>query len=74
MISGAFAVYSDPDILAGAPVFIGTNVPVQILLDYLEGGHPLDDFLADFPSVSRTQSIAVLELAKEMLLTRLTAD
>jgi len=74
MISGALAMYCDPEIMAGVPVFVGTSVPVQLLLDYLEGGHPLDDFLADFPSVSRAQSIAVLELAKEMLLSRLTPD
>jgi len=48
-------------------VFRGTRVPIQTLLDYLEGGQRLDDFLADFPTVSRDQAIAVLELAHEAL-------
>jgi uncharacterized protein (DUF433 family) len=59
--------------MGGTPVFIGTRVPVQTLLDYLEGGDPLNEFLEDFPSVSREQVVAVLELAKEMLLARATA-
>lgn len=66
-------IHSDPDIMGGTPVFVGTRVPVQTLLDYLEAGDPLDEFLDDFPSVSREQTIAVLELAKEMLLARATA-
>ena len=57
-----------PDRLSGAAVFAGTRVPVQALIDYLEGGHPLDEFLDDFPSVSREQAIAALELAREALL------
>lgn len=61
-------IHSDPDILGGTPVFVGTRVPVKTLLDYLEGGDPLDEFLDDFPSVSRAQAVAVLELAREMLL------
>jgi uncharacterized protein (DUF433 family) len=56
--------------MGGTPVFVGTRVPVQTLLDYLEAGDPLDEFLEDFPSVSRDQVVAVLELAKEMLLAR----
>jgi uncharacterized protein (DUF433 family) len=66
-------IHSDPEIMGGTPVFVGTRVPVQTLLDYLEAGDPLDEFLEDFPSVSREQAVAVLELAKEMLLARATA-
>jgi len=61
-------VHSDPDILSGTPVFVGTRVPFQALLDYLEAGDPLDEFLDDFPSVSREQAVAALEQAKEALL------
>lgn len=66
-------IRSDPEILGGTPVFVGTRVPVQTLLDYLEAGDPLDEFLEDFPSVTRDQAVAVLELAKEMLLARASA-
>lgn len=66
-------LHSDPAIMGGTPVFLGTRVPVQTLLDYLEAGDPLDEFLDNFPSVSREQTIAVLELAKEMLLARAIA-
>jgi uncharacterized protein (DUF433 family) len=62
------AVHSDPEIMGGTPVFVGTRVPLQTLLDYLEGGQPLSDFLDDFPTVSREQAIAALEQAKEALL------
>ena len=55
------------DVLGGIPVFAGTRVPVQTLIDYL-GGHRLDDFLDDFPTVSRAQAIAVLESLKQTLL------
>jgi uncharacterized protein (DUF433 family) len=61
-------IHSDPEILGGTPVFVGTRVPAQALIDYLEGGHPLDEFLDDFPSVSRQQAIAALEVAREALL------
>ena len=61
-------IHSDPEILGGTPVFVGTRVPAQALIDYLEGGHPLDEFLDDFPSVSREQAIAALELARDALL------
>ena len=67
-------IHSDPEIMGGTPVFVGTRVPVQTLLDYLEAGDPLDEFLDNFPSVSRAQAIAVLELAKEMLLARASAE
>jgi len=56
-----------PDILAGTPVFRGTRVPVRSLLEYLEAGQRLDDFLADFPTVSRAQAIGVLELATTLV-------
>jgi uncharacterized protein (DUF433 family) len=58
-----------PDRLGGTPVFSGTRVPVQSLIDYLEAGHPLDQFLDEFPSVTRDHAIAVLELAKRALIT-----
>lgn len=67
MRSTSRVVHSDPDILGGTPVFVGTRVPVKTFLDYLEGGDSLDEFLDHFPSVSREQAIAALELAKEML-------
>ena len=50
--------------LSGTPVFAGTRVPVKALFDYLEGGDPLDEFLDDFPNVTREHAIAVLELAR----------
>lgn len=61
-------VHSDPDILGGTPVFIGTRVPVQTLIDYLEGGQTIMEFLDDFPTVSQEQAVAALERAKETLL------
>ena len=61
-------IHSDPDILSGTPVFIGTRVPVQTLLDYLEAGDPLDEFLEDFPTVSRELAINALEQAKDLLI------
>jgi len=60
-------VHSDPEILGGTPVFTGTRVPIKTLLDYLEAGDSLEVFLDHFPSVSRGQAVAALELAKEML-------
>lgn len=68
MTSGSKIVHSDLDILGGTPVFVGTRVPVKTMLDYLEAGDSLDEFLDHFPSVSREQAIAALELAKEMLI------
>jgi uncharacterized protein (DUF433 family) len=53
------------DVMSGAVVFAGTRVPVQTLLDYIEEGDTLDDFLEDFPTVTRDHAIAVLELAKQ---------
>ena len=63
----ARVVHSDPEILSGTPVFVGTRVPLRNLIDYLEGGQSLDEFLDDFPSVSREQAIAALEVAHEAL-------
>lgn len=63
-------VHSDPDILGGTPVFVGTRVPVRNLIDYLEGGHTLQEFLDAFPSVSRNQAVEALELAREALISR----
>lgn len=61
-------VHSDPEIVSGTPVFVGTRVPVQALLDYLEGGETIEEFLDDFPSVSREQAVAFLEAAGKALL------
>lgn len=58
-------VHSDPEIMSGTPVFVGTRVPVYNLFDYLEAGDSLEKFLTSFPSVKREQAIAALELAKE---------
>jgi uncharacterized protein (DUF433 family) len=63
----ARVVHSDPEIMGGTPVFAGTRVPFQTLLDYLESGDPLSEFLADFPTVSREQAVAALEQAKDAL-------
>ena len=64
---GHEAIHSDPEIQGGVPVFIGTRVPVNNLFDYLEAGDSLDDFLKSFPSVTRDQAVAALELAREAL-------
>lgn len=61
-------IISNTGILSGTPVFQGTRVPVQTLLDYLEAGDSIETFLDDFPTVSREQAVAVLEVAKEKLL------
>lgn len=60
-------IRTDPETLGGTPVFAGTRVPVRALIDYLEGGDSLDDFLSDFPSVSREMAVAALEEAAEAL-------
>jgi uncharacterized protein (DUF433 family) len=62
-------ITASADRLGGTPVFAGTRVPVQSLIDYLEAGHPLDQFLTEFPDVSREHAVAVLELAKRALVT-----
>ncbi len=66
-------ITTSPARLNGTPVFGGTRVPVQSLMDYLEAGDSLDEFLADFPSVTREHAIAVLELAKSALLDKAVA-
>jgi uncharacterized protein (DUF433 family) len=63
-------IMQDPEILSGQPVFRGTRVPFQALLDYLEGGDTLDEFLEQYPGVSREQAIAALEEAKALVLAR----
>lgn len=60
-------IVRDKEILGGTPVFRGTRVPVQTLLEYLEGGQTLDEFLDDFPTVTRKAAVAALELAKSLL-------
>jgi uncharacterized protein (DUF433 family) len=61
-------VHSDPETMGGTPVFVGTRVPLQNLIDYLEGGESIEDFLDGFPSVKREQVIAVIEAAKMKML------
>jgi len=60
-------IHSNPAILGGTPVFVGTRVPLRNLVDYLEAGHGLDYFLEQFPTVSREQAVAALESAHEVL-------
>jgi uncharacterized protein (DUF433 family) len=59
-------VHSDPEILGGVPVFVGTRVPLRALFDYLEHGHPLGEFLDDFPTVTKEQAAGVLEHVKRL--------
>jgi uncharacterized protein (DUF433 family) len=61
----------DRDVLGGTPVFRGTRVPFQALLDYLEGGQTLNDFLNDFPTVTREAAVCALERAKSLLVSQL---
>jgi len=61
-------IHSDPEIMGGTPVFVSTRVPLQNLIDYLEGGESVEDFLDAFPSVSREQVIAVIEAGKLKML------
>jgi uncharacterized protein (DUF433 family) len=65
-------VSQSPDVMSGAPVFTGTRVPVQTLLEYLEGGESIDDFLAGFPSVTRAQVVAFLEEGKALLVAKVS--
>ena len=69
MKAQAPVVHSDPEILGGTPVFVGTRVPLKTLFDYLEGGETLEEFLHQFPSVKREQAVAALELARDALVT-----
>ncbi len=64
----ATVVHSDPEIMGGTPVFVGTRVPVQTLIDYLKAGDPLDEFLDHFPTVAREQAVAAIELAGQSLI------
>jgi uncharacterized protein (DUF433 family) len=66
-------VHSDAEIVSGTPVFVGTRVPAQALLDYLSGGETIEEFLDDFPSVSREQTIGFLKEAGRALLARIAA-
>lgn len=68
--SSKSVIVRDPEVLSGQPVFRGTRVPFQALLDYLEGGDTLDEFLEQYPGVSREQAIAALEEAKALVLAR----
>ncbi len=63
------AITIDPETMNGTPVFTGTRVPVQTLFDYIEGGDDLNEFLYDYPSVSKETAINVLEMAKKSLTT-----
>ena len=64
----ARVVHSDPEIMSGTPVFVGTRVPLQSLIDYLEGGETIDEFLDQFPSVKREQVIGFLRQAADLLI------
>jgi uncharacterized protein (DUF433 family) len=66
-------VHSDPEIMGGTPVFVGTRVPVQSLFDYLEAGDSLEEFLEAFPTVEREQAIGALEIAREAVTAVATA-
>jgi uncharacterized protein (DUF433 family) len=69
MTTTTTVIHSDPGILGGTPVFVGTRVPAKTLFDYLEGGETLDEFLHQFPSVTREQAVAALEQAQAALVT-----
>jgi uncharacterized protein (DUF433 family) len=66
-------ISSDPEVQGGAVIFTGTRVPLKNLIDYLEAGDTLEEFLEDFPSVTRDQAVAALELAREALVTLVCA-
>ena len=68
MVARGEVIEARPEVLGGTTVFKGTRVPVRALMDYLEAGDRLDDFLADFPTVSREQAVQVLDLASRALL------
>jgi uncharacterized protein (DUF433 family) len=69
-VNASELITRDPDIMSGTPVFKGTRVPIKLLIDYLQDGSTLDEFLESFPSVDREQAIAVLELAKRYLVSQ----
>lgn len=66
-------VHSDPEIMGGTTVFVGTRVPFSTFIEYLEGGESIDEFLDDFPSVTKEQAIAALEVLRDALERRATA-
>jgi uncharacterized protein (DUF433 family) len=66
-------IHSDPEVMGGVPVFIGTRVPAQTLFDYLADGCSLDEFLDNFPTVSREQALKLIELASETVLEKTAA-
>ncbi len=68
------AINIDPETMGGTPVFTGTRVPIQTLFDYIEGGDDLNEFLDDYPSISREAAILVLEMAKKTLTTEKILD
>ena len=68
MVATNAVVHSNPGIMSGTPVFVGTRVPVDALFDYLVGGHDLAEFLDDFPSVSHEQAVEALEIARAAVL------
>ncbi|MEO8185640.1 MAG: DUF433 domain-containing protein [Deltaproteobacteria bacterium] len=68
MIMHNQVIHVDPEIMSGTPVFVGTRVPAQTLFDYLVGGETLDEFLHQFPSVTREQALAAMELARDTVL------
>ena len=72
MATTQLPIHSDPEIMGGTPVFVGTRVPAQILLDYLEGGDSIDEFLDSFPSVTREQAVVALELGNSLLVAKAT--
>jgi uncharacterized protein (DUF433 family) len=71
MVQAHSVIVKDPQVLGGEPVFRNTRVPFQALMDYLEGGQSLDEFLSDFPTVSRDVAVASLEEAKSLILAQL---
>lgn len=71
MQSSNNVIIRDPEILGGTPVFRGTRVPFQVLLDYLEGGQTLNEFLDDFPTVTREAAVHALEHAKSLVVSEL---
>lgn len=70
MPTNSAVIHSDPDILGGTPVFVGTRVPLRNLIDYLERNHSVAEFLDSFPTVSRAQVVAALEAAHEAVSAR----
>ena len=67
MPSQSVVVHSDPETMSGTPVFVGTRVPVKSLYDYLAAGDSLDEFLESFPSVTREQAVAALDLSRSLI-------